>query len=89
MEIEYNRDDSSDNSLHIISMIVMTRPQHLAQIRLSITEIEGGEVHASDEKGKLVVTFEAPDNRELAKRMDSLQALEHVVSSSLVYHQIT
>lgn len=88
MEIEYNRNDPVDDSLHIISMVVMARPQHVSGVQKSILEIDGGEIHASDDKGKFVVTFEAPNNKALTQRMDQLQAIEHIVSSSLVYHQI-
>ena len=88
MEIEYNSHQPEDDTSHIISMLLMTRPQYQAEIEQAVNSQEGCEVHGNDEKGKTIVVIEATSNRELVERMESVQNLKHLVSSSLVFHQI-
>ncbi|MGB1237543.1 MAG: chaperone NapD [Pseudomonadales bacterium] len=89
MEIHYDRGDAEDNAVHIISMVLMARPEHLETLQRDITQVSGSEIHACDPSGKVVVTLEAPSNRALTTGMDQLQKLPNLVTSSLVYHQIT
>ncbi|EPJ46754.1 MAG: hypothetical protein OFPII_18450 [Osedax symbiont Rs1] len=88
MEIEYSSHQPDDDTAHVISMILMTRPQHKQQVIEVIKQLPGSEVHGSDEQGRIVVVAEADSNFELVKRMEKLQNIEHIVSSSLVFHQI-
>ncbi len=88
MEIEYSAHESDDDTAHIISMLVMVRPEYQQQVTQTIIEMEGCEVHGNDDQGRIIVVAEADTNKQLAQRMDDIQGLEHLVSSSLVFHQI-
>ncbi len=88
MEIEYSAHQSDDDTAHIISMLLMTRPQYQQQVEQQINQMEGCEVHGNDDEGRIIVVAEAESNKQLAQCMDDLQALEHLVSSSLVFHQL-
>lgn len=87
MEIEYSNHNVEDTA-HIISMVLMSRPAHQTQIERQVNQMNGCEVHISDGQGRIVVVIEANSNKTLVKRMETVQGLEHLVSSSLVYHQI-
>jgi len=77
-----------NDEIHLVSLVVMVRPDKMRQAQASINEIEGGEIHAQSEQGKMVVTLEAENNSELVERIDQVQHLPNVLSASLVYHQI-
>ena len=88
MEIEYSQHQPDEESAHVISMVLMTRPLHQASMIKIIDTLEGSEVHANDEQGRIVIVVEAENNFQLVQRMDNIQSLEHLVSSSLVFHQL-
>jgi len=50
--------------------------------------MSGCEVHTSDAQGRIVVVIEADTNKALVQRMETVQGIDHLVSSSLVFHQI-
>lgn len=77
-----------DDAIHVVSMVVMTRPERMDEMKTNLTAIPGSEIHATSAEGKLVVTLEADSNHELINRVDQVQQLNHVISASLVYHQI-
>ncbi|WP_027856697.1 chaperone NapD [Marinobacterium jannaschii] len=78
----------ADDSIHIVSLVMMTRPANLDDVKSRITDVDGSEIHATSPEGKLVVTVEADSNRELLERVETLQGLEGLVASNLVYHQM-
>jgi len=77
-----------DENFHIVSLVMMTRPANLDEIQTQIASVDGSEIHATSPEGKLVVTVEADSNRELLERVETLQGLEGLVASNLVYHQM-
>lgn len=77
-----------NEELHLVSLIIQVRPEHLITMNQEISAIEGAEVHCSDPKGKLVVTLEADTNKQLMEKITQVEHLNHLISTSLVYHQI-
>jgi nitrate reductase NapD len=49
--------------------------------------MEGVEVHASNDDGKIVVTIEQEGNAGMSDMLLSLQNLPGVLAASMVYHQ--
>jgi nitrate reductase NapD len=88
VEIEYSAHPPEDDTSHIISMLLMSRPQHQFNIEALIREMPGCEIPGNDDKGRTIVVVEAETNKQLVQRMTQIQDLEHLVSSSLVFHQI-
>jgi nitrate reductase NapD len=76
----------ADSEFHVASYVVSTRPEHAAQVSEHINSMPGLEVHA-EEKGKLIVTAEARDVRELADVMGSLEQVNSVIAVAPVYHE--
>jgi len=76
----------ADSEYHVASYVVNTRPEDGARVAERINRMPGLEVHA-EQQGKLVVTAEARNVRELAEFATSLEDLGGVISVAPVYHQ--
>ncbi len=73
---------------NICGVLVMTNPKMGAIVEDTLNKIEGVEVHARENGGKLVVTVEGPHSRECANTISDFGDIKGVVSTSLVYHEI-
>ena len=73
---------------HVASFVVHTKPADSGEVTDQLADLHGVEVHG-DNNGKLVVTAEATDVRELADLTDSIQQLPNVVAVAPVYHEFT
>ena len=72
---------------HITSLVVRARPERVDPIASQIAAMPGMEVHATDPAGKLVVVLETASLREVTDRIGDLNAIDGVVTATLVYHQ--
>lgn len=78
----------ADGEYHVASFVVSTHPQHAADVAKHINSMPGLEVHAA-EQGKLVVTAEARNVRELAEFTTELEQVDSVIAVAPVYHEYT
>lgn len=76
----------ADNEYHVASYVVTCRPQDGTAVTHAIQSLPGLEVHV-EEKGKLVVTAEAANVRELADITAQLEGLSSVIAVAPVYHE--
>lgn len=76
----------ADGEYHVASYVVSTRPEHATRVAQHIGSMPGLEVHA-ERNGKLIVTAEAHNVRELAEVMDNLEQVERVIAVAPVYHE--
>lgn len=76
----------ADNEYHVASYVVSTRPEDGGRVAERINTMAGLEVHV-EQQGKLVVTAEARDVRELAEFATSLEDVGGVISVAPVYHE--
>jgi periplasmic nitrate reductase NapD len=72
----------------IASVIVQLRPEHLVDVEAAILGLPGCEVHARDDRGKLVVVVDAIDAGALGSTLNAIALLPNVYSASLVFHAI-
>jgi periplasmic nitrate reductase NapD len=70
----------------VASIVVLTRPERLAEAEEAIAAIAGAEVFSRDDKGKLVVVIEAADVGAVGARLNEIAVLPPVVSATLVFH---
>jgi len=75
-------------SPQIASLMVQARPNHIPELTLELNALSGIEVHASSENGRVVVTVEAEDDQHLLDLISAIEAKDHVITASLVFHQI-
>ncbi|MBM0490229.1 sorbose reductase [Aeromonas jandaei] len=72
---------------HVSSLVVLTQPTLRHQIAEEITALDGAEIHAITNEGKLVVTLEGSSQRPIMAAIDAIQAMPGVLSAALIYHQ--
>ena len=70
---------------NICGVLVMTNPETIAMVEGNLNAINGVEVHASSPEGKLVVTVEDTPDESCINRVGSLNTVDGVVSTALVY----
>lgn len=74
--------------IHIASLVVQALPENLVSVATAITEMDGVEIHAKGDNGKIVVVLEAPGTRGLTDKVSEIERIPSVVSAQLIYHQI-
>lgn len=73
---------------HISSFVVHCRPTTLRNTCLAIDKLQGAETHHPEASGKLVVLLENDDEQSLLDTIAAIEAIDGVLSASLVYHHI-
>ena len=76
------------SELHVSSLAVHARPERLAPVCAGIGALEGAEVHLTTPAGKIVVTLETADERQVLDRVEAIRALPGVLTVALVFHRI-
>lgn len=74
----------NDEELHIVGLVVQGSSAGEGALGAALAGIAGSTVHG-EQRGRLVVTLEAADAREMARRMDAIRDLPGVVSVLPVY----
>ncbi len=73
---------------HITSLVVHAAPNAISQVESQINTLTGTDIHAVTEQGKFVVTLEGETQKSILDNVEAINALEGVLNSSLVYHQV-
>ena len=73
--------------MNISGVLVHAYPQKAASVTRKLKSMDGFEVHANTDEGKIVVTIEKPDDSSIADAMLELQDIPGVLNASMVYHQ--
>lgn len=77
-----------DEKIHISSLVVQVKPQHIDALQEQCSTVDGVEVPAVDPVGKMVVVLEMPSQRHIVEFIDWLREREGVLSVSMVYHHM-
>ena len=72
--------------MSISGIIVHVRPDAAAATSEYIQRLDGVEVHATTEDGRLVVTVDQPDDHKAADTFVELRNVDGVLNTSLVYN---
>lgn len=73
--------------MNISGVIVRARPENVGAVRKRLAGIDGVDVHAATEDGRLIVTVEEESDRLLADAVLRLSGVPGVLAASMVYHQ--
>lgn len=76
---------AAGDELHISSLVVHVLPEALASVMQGLADVEGAQIHGSHPSGKLVVTLEAPQARDILDRVSQIEQIRGVINASLVY----
>ena len=71
--------------MSICSLVVHTKPENINIVSERLSALDGVEIHAASEQGKLVVTVDHPDRQVCSDNIMAMQNLTGVLSASLVY----
>ncbi|QIZ78852.1 chaperone NapD [Ferrimonas lipolytica] len=74
--------------VHISSLVVQVKPEHLDAIKAQITALANTEIHGESAEGKLVVVLETANQGFVTDTIDKINNLPNVLNTFLVYHQI-
>ena len=73
--------------LHVSSLIVHVNIKKVDNIRANINLLNGAEVITVSPQGKAIVVLEAPNQRVIMEVIDSINAIDGVINTGLVYHE--
>jgi periplasmic nitrate reductase NapD len=71
--------------VHIASLVVHAAPSRLESVTQVIEAIPAALIHASSERGKLVVTLETTSADAMTQLVSGIQHIDGVLSAMLVY----
>ena len=80
-------DDVTEES-HISSFIVYCQAEKHQAVQQALAAQSDIEIHGSDEQGKFVVVTEAKHQGIILDRIDLITAIDGVINTSMVYHQV-
>jgi nitrate reductase NapD len=72
--------------MSISGVVVHVQPSSVDAMIERVTALEGVEVHAATEDGRLVMTVDRPNDGDAAEAFGELQGMDGVLSISLVYN---
>ena len=75
------------SGINISSVILGVLPANSAMVSTSLRELDGVEVHAIGEDGRMIVTIESGDEDNTSNIFEAIRQTPGVISASLVYHQ--
>ena len=73
---------------HVASLVAYAMPEQVSAVEAAINIIEGAEVHAISDKGKIVLTIEGDSHKGIGKKMDLLRVHKGLINLSPVNHQV-
>ncbi len=73
--------------MNISSVLVSARPGMASHVQACLCALNGVEVHALSEEGRLVVTIEADSDQMVADMFATINQQSGVLSVAMVYHQ--
>ena len=73
--------------LNISSAIVYARPGTDAVLRERLTQVQGVEVHAASEDGKIIVTIDAENDRAAIDVYEALGRIDDVLNIAMIFQQ--
>ncbi len=75
----------TDKPIQISGVAIKLKPEMMESVKASLNDIEGLEIHAEDESGKLAITLENRDSGGMTDAIGEIEALEGVVIVNPVY----
>ncbi len=76
------------DQVHISSLVIHCLPGKLEQVLDRVKQLETVEIHAPDPAGKFIALLETENEQGILYMIDQIQAVNGVVSATLVYHEI-
>ena len=78
----------AEQKVHISSLIIHVKPEFLEIVKSKIAAIPDAEIYGDSEEGKIITVLETTNQKFVTDIIDKINNFEHVLSTSLVFHQI-
>ncbi|WP_417822166.1 chaperone NapD [Terasakiella sp.] len=78
---------SPEKPFNVCGLLAHVAEGQMAAVRAALDELDGVEVHAETEDGRLVITIEDTEDCLAAEMITKVDRTPGVMNSSLVYHQ--
>lgn len=78
----------STHEYHVASLVAYAMPEQVSKVEAAINAIDGAEIHATSDEGKIVLTIEGDSHKGIGKKMDILRVHKGLINLSPVYHQV-
>ncbi len=69
----------------ICSLVIQAIPEHLMDVSQLLSTMEGVEIHAQDDCGKLIISIDHPSRSYCSQAMTEMTRIKGVMSTSLVF----
>ena len=73
--------------MNISSAIVYAKSDREPDLRKQLLQVQGVEVHASTEDGKIIVTIEAENDRDAIDTYEAIGRLDGVLNVAMIFQQ--
>lgn len=73
--------------MNISSAIVYAKSEQDTAVRAHLSQIQGVEVHAGTDDGKLIVTIESDNDRSAIDTYESIERMDGVLSIAMIFQQ--
>ncbi len=71
--------------MELAGLIVRAQPAYLSKLQRTLVSVPGLEIHHADPSGRIIITLEQDTSSALSSSMSKLQAIDNILSISLVY----
>jgi periplasmic nitrate reductase NapD len=75
------------NIMNLSSLVVIPHPERVASLVATLDALDGVEVAAVSQEGRIIATIEADSDRETIDTYELISRLDGLLSASMVYHQ--
>lgn len=73
--------------MSISGLVVRALPDRIEDVRKQLIKLDGVEVHATDDDGRMVITVDVENDYQAADTLMEMQKQEGVLSASLIYNR--
>ncbi|OGB34115.1 MAG: hypothetical protein A3F78_16705 [Burkholderiales bacterium RIFCSPLOWO2_12_FULL_61_40] len=73
--------------MNISSAIVYAKSTQEQILRAHLSQMEGVEIHASTDDGKLIVTIESDSDRTAVDTYEAIERIDSVLSVAMIFQQ--
>ena len=76
---------ASNETINICGVLLHARPDRLDDVKASIQEFTGLEIHEITEDGRFIITLDLPDRYQMGDTISDLNKVEGVLSAAMIY----
>ena len=80
--------ESTHSEYHVASLVASPIMDQIDEVKAAINAVEGMEIHATSDEGKIVFTVEGTGFKDLDKKIDIIRVHKGILNVSPVYHQV-